>query len=284
MTRLPHGLTAPGRNFALACLGLLAALPVQAQLMVRLSMEHVSFVSREGVKARVSIHNAVDEAFIIDDYDEYVKNNVRFRIWQTGEQPLAPVNQKRLVSEWMVLPGERTGKTVVLDSCYPVTEPGRYFARAEVVWGDHVYTSGQVMFDVVSGITAAKITRTVPGHRDVSRTYRLLYWSRSQREYLFLRIDDGEGKDKVFMGLYALGPVVRFHKPILTVTPAGVVREMHQVARSRFLQNEWQTARGGLTYLGQEQIGDGAISPLIEALQEEQERSEGGATEPEKKK
>lgn len=267
MSRLSNSLSLTG-----ALVFWLAAGSAQAQLAVSIKMAHVSFVTQEPMKASLILRNDLNETFIIDDYDPYTKNEVRFRIWQTGEQPYPMRRQGRLVDQLMVMPGEVARVDVSLGSWYPLAEPGRYFIQAEVVWDGRSYLSPQVMFDVVNGIEMVKVVRPVPGYRDLQRSYRLLYWSREQREQLFLRVDDGEQDAATCVGFLALGQVVRFHKPTLSVQPDGQVVVVHQVGSGQFIQNVWMSDRNGLTHLQQRELNENASSPLIKALQEEARR------------
>ena len=218
----------------LACAALvnLMCLTASADVEVTLKMEHVEYLQYEKMTAFITIFNDEDYDIVIDGTRTNRTDGLRFSINYDMKTPAVKINRLPIIDYLELKPGEKKTMMVDLTMWYSLSKVGSYDVVAQLEYAGRKWTSKRFLVDVVDGIETASLTRSLPGDPNRSRTYSLRYWSREQKEYLFLRAEEKEA-DLVY-GVFLLGGLIRIVKPVLEVDRKGNVTVIHQSGREVF--------------------------------------------------
>jgi hypothetical protein len=125
----------------------------------------------------------------------------------------------------------------------------RYTIKAEVERNGVVYSSPTRAVRVVAGMPLAEKTRSLPGQPGVRLTYTVRYWSRDQKEYAFLSVEDRVNHTNY--GVFELGPLLRINRPKIKVDYKGNVTVMHRATPGCIVRSRFRCSEKGLTFLEQ---------------------------------
>lgn len=241
---------------------LMTAVTSRADLKLSLKIDPSSAIQFETVNAYVSVYNDNDSLFILDVNDS---NNVARAFFMVEKKPDGKVKvmDDRPPVRWIkIMPGEKHDFISDISLLYDLGQKGRYVIKAAIEVGKIRYESNPVIIDVVRGIEIASATRPVPGYPDVDRRYTLRYWTRDKREFLFLCIDEDEGKTS--LGVFQLGTLLRVSKPALNLDRAGNVQVIHQTNRDCFIMSRFESNLDGVFFVDQSYHGaDGKPYPMV---------------------
>jgi hypothetical protein len=216
-----------------AALLLWAAGASAQQIEVSLTLAYTSYVIGEPVVVQLEAVNATRD--LIDAGGPESKDEVLVEFTKGDRHnELSPYNPAPVAGVFQLKPGQTLTRKIELDKWFQLTSEGRYAVRAVVVHDGMRYESTKKSFDVVPGIALRSAVQMFVKRPDAKRLFRLVYWSRSQSERLFLRIeDDPEGK--VWDSL-DLGVLLRLSEPKVDISPDGEVTVVHRATQDAFIR------------------------------------------------
>jgi len=164
-----------------------------------------------------------------------------------------------LVENVLIMPGQTRELKVDLGRYYDVQQFGLYEITASLVAdGVRLFSSPRVV-DVVPGLELSSVVRAVPNHPSRMRRYTLRYWSRNDREMLFLCVVDE--KEGVNYGVHVLGPVVRVVLPEMSFDQLGNVKVKHQSDNGVFAYTTLKSTVDGVVLVRQQIENDDIKAP-----------------------
>lgn len=240
--------------------------PVRADVNLGVTLEHRQVLRHEKVVAFIDLKNANNEPVAIDNYGQYLKNDISLDIYREGRErdKLPKQADRRLVKKMLVMPDEQQRIMVELTDWYDLSRVGRYYVAPKLVWNGRAYTGSAKVLDVVEGIEIRRITRTVPGYQGRLRTFSLRYWAREGGEHLFLRVSE-KGGGLVF-DTVRLGRLIRFFEPQMTVGRRGKVEIIHQSGPLSYLKSTLSSDGAGLVFEDQVTMRSPEGEPVQRAL------------------
>jgi len=219
----------------------------QAQYAVDMVLENTSYLQFEAMEARVTIRNDSDHMLLLGGLRETAV--MEFKIIRNNET-VTRRTRGLLVENVLVMPGQTKDIIIDLGRNYNIQSLGQYSVSATFSMdGSKSQTSPRVV-DVVPGLELDSKLRSVFNKPASVRKYSLKYWSRKDREMLFLCVvDEKEGMN---YGVFMLGPIVRVFPPELSVDVAGNVLIKHQADNGVFAYTTLKSTVDGVALVGQE--------------------------------
>ncbi len=202
-------------------------------MAIRVSLPFIDFVQNENVPITISLTNPGATAFIIDDYPPYDQNSLTLFLNDPKGRLKLPRTKKSPLPECTIKPGETVTFSINVNEIFDLSEEGHYQVAATVNRGTDKASSRILPFVIVSGIEIGKVRRLREGSDNSAFVYTLLYWARSEKEYLFLRITEAPS-DRIY-GFATLGTIVRIAQPKIEFEP-GTVVITHQTSRDNFVR------------------------------------------------
>ena len=257
--------------FALFAAATTAAVAADAVigLNVMAKLANIEYVYAEAIPLTVTIQNPGNKAFIIDDYPPYDANTFTIALRTHEGRILFPRKGQSPAPECTIKPGESTTFTVNLVQTFGPLPEGHYLLSAIVNRGKSAFSSQIVPLTVVNGIEIGSAMRPKPGRDDIALKYTLLYWARSEKEYLFLRIVE-KPTDAVY-GFAQLGSIVRIAQPRIDFGEGGLATVTYQTSRDRFMRATFDASGPGLKHVG--------TQPMISAVAVEEAKATERAME-----
>ncbi len=223
-----------------------------------------AYVVGEPVVVRIKIENLGTQPLVIDDHEAFRRNRIFFEINLDPLVMLAPRREGRILEEMDLERDESFTGMIDLSAWYPLLREGRYYVNLVLLHNDLRYASERRMFDVVPGIELASAAAPLPGRPPSERDFRLVYWSRGEREIAFLRASDRPGG--VVWTTLELGPIVRFAAPRLTVNADGSLTVIHQATRDAIVTSQIRSDAKGPALVDRKQTIDTTTTPLMRAM------------------
>lgn len=253
-------------------------------LNVMAKLDNVEYVFAESIPLIVTIQNPGSKAYIIDDYPPYDANAFMVAMRTQDGRVILPRKGQSPAIECTLKPGESTTFTVDLVQIFGPLPEGHYLLSAIAKRGQSDFSSQIVPLTIVNGIEIGSAMRPKPGYDNIALQYTLLYWARSGKEYLFLRIVE-KPSDAIY-GFAKLGSVVRLAQPRIDFGEGGLSTVTYQTARDRFMRVTFDASGPTLRLVeSQPMISAVAIAEAqateraMEAVQrriQEQEKAESG--------
>ncbi len=222
----------------------------QANLVVRLQLEHVTLHRMEPVVAFVSVSNQSGRVVVVDPSASADSAQLKFRVRLVGvggdglRQPkLSPT------ALGVIEPGETRRFMVRLSDEHDFTTIGGYLVQAEVHLRGLRFESHPQHMDVVTGLPLTSASRMSPFREGTMINYRLNYLARGQSEHLFLSVD--ESPAGINYGVFHLGRLVRVFNPVLEVTSDGNVTVVHQSGPGQYTRSLLTLSARGMRLLDQ---------------------------------
>ena len=129
----------------------------------------------------------------------------------------------------------------------------RYLARAVLVHDGARFESSLVSFDVVPGMRVGGAMQMFSNRPGLKRVFEIAYWTRGQREHLFLKAHDEHGK---MWRTTDLGVLLRITDPKISVMPNGEVVVLHRATQDQFLRTVFWSLPDELVLRTQEPMVD----------------------------
>jgi hypothetical protein len=200
----------------------------RAQVEIRWGMEHTRTVLMEPIIATVQIANYTGEPL-----DLSPGGNARLG-FDVEDRPtsMVPTTGQPLIRDTVVIPsGESRELVVNLLSTYRILYGQSYMLTPFLEFDGMRFFGKRLSLEVQPGLELLKREyglRSADNARSVS--FRLIH--RDRTDHLFFRVDNPV--NGYCLGVYDLGPVIRFFTPSLQVDPKGVFHMLHQTAPDRF--------------------------------------------------
>ncbi len=239
---------------------------VDAQMRIGLKMEHETVLQYETIRAFVTIYNDSKKTLVIDK--EYGDLRLVPFLLDSNNEPESIINKNPICHELRVKAGQKEVILVDISKWYDFSRMGRYSLEIQGLWKDVKFTSNIVSINVVGGFEVSSVDKNLSGYTDKVRHYGLRYWNRGTSEHLFLRVD--EPANRMNYGVYDLGKVIRFFKPILKIDADDNVKVIHQVGKDCYKKTVFSSTPIGVTFVDQSyHLESGAPYPYVKNLEVE---------------
>lgn len=232
--------------FAAATAAVAADAVIGLNVMAKLA--NVEYVYAEAIPLTVTIQNPGNKAFIIDDYPPYDANSFTIALRTLEGRILFPRPDQAPAPECTLKPGGSVTFDVNLVQVFGPLPEGHYLLSAIVNRGNTAFSSQIVPLTVVNGIEIGSATQPKPGRDDVALVYTLLYWARSEKEFLFLRIVE-KPSDAIY-GFAQLGNIVRIAQPRIDFGEGGLATVTYQTSRDHFMRATFDASGPELKHVG----------------------------------
>lgn len=220
---------------------------VSAVLSVQAKLSELEYVRGEDILLTVQIQNTGTAVFVVDDYGEYLKNKVSLVIREAESQRLlSPIHSESalapVATELTVPPGDMREVTVNLSQLYDLSKHGRYQVTVLLERGAETAVSRILSFSIVEGIEIISARNAFSSDEAHSYTFTLLYWERSKRQDLFLRISDPARRNRI-AAFVSLGPLVRVSDPTMTFQGTSSMTIVQQTGRDHYARTVLDISR-----------------------------------------
>lgn len=239
---------------------------LDAQVRIGLRMENETVLQYETIRAFITVYNDSQQTLVIDkDYGDF--RLVPF-LTNSSNEPESLINKKPICSELRVKAGQKEVILVDINKWYDFSHMGRYSLEIQGLWKGVKFISNIVSIDVVGGFELTSVDKNLSGYTDKIRHYSLRYWTRRKSEHLFLRVD--EPANRMHYGVYDLGRVIRFFKPILKVDADDNVKIIHQIGKDCYKKTVFASTPLGVTFVDQSyHLENGAPYPYMKTINNE---------------
>ena len=239
---------------------------VEAQIRIGLKMENETVLQYENVRAFITVYNDTKQTLVIDK--EYGDFKLVPFLLNSDNEPESLINNKPICSELRVKAGKKEVIMVDVGKWYHFSRMGRYDFEIHGVWKGVKFKSNTVSINVVGGFELASVDKNLSGYTDKIRHYGLRYWKRDNAEHLFLRID--EPANRMNYGVYDLGKIIRFFKPILKVDADDNIKIIHQTGMDCYKKTIFKSTPTRVTFIDQSyHLESGAPYPHIKKVKAE---------------
>ncbi|MEI6972993.1 MAG: hypothetical protein WCL44_15930 [bacterium] len=237
-----------GSRVLLVAAAILAApLVLHAQYAMDMKLDNTSYLQFESMEARVVVRNDTDRMLLVGGLRETA--SIDFII-NRGNEPVRRRSAGLIVENTLIMPGQTREVVVDLGRHYNIQTIGQYEITATFTADRGTYKSAPTIVDVVPGLELTNVRRSVPNHPSMIRKYSLRYWSRQNREMLFLCVTDE--KEGINYGVFMLGPIVRVIPPEISVDSSGEVRVRHQADNGVFAHTALKSTAEGVALVRQQ--------------------------------
>lgn len=243
-------------------------------LSVQASLPFVDFVNGENVPLTVSLTNPGATTLIIDDYPPHNKNGFRLFLRNPKGRIVLPITKKPPLPECTLRPGETYTFTININAFYDISEDGRYQVAVSANRGDAEAHSRVLPFSMLRGIEIGTVNRIKEGSDNSALKYTLLYWARSEREYLFLKIT--ELPSERLHGFVNLGSIVRVAEPRIEFEPNNIIVVTHQTSRDNFTRTRLDVSQRPIKILDSRSLKSAVAlqeKAIIQRVQQQAERA-----------
>ncbi len=236
---------------------------VNAQIGINVKAAHKILLQHEAAKVFITIYNDTKETLIINK--EY--GNFTLTPYMVGEnmEPLSIINTNPICSDLLVRAGQKEQIIVDISKWYNMLKVQNYKLTIYGSWQDSKFKSNPVDMSVVNGFVMKSVDKTLSGTSKKMLHYELRYWSREGSEHVFLRVD--EPAASLNYGVFDLGRIIRFFKPILQVDLDGNIKIVHQVGPDCYKKSIFKVSEDGVVFVDQSyHLENGAPYPFLKKL------------------
>ena len=247
-----------GLGFAAVCVAASEAFAVAAptEIAVKLIPDRREYIVGERLRAVVDIANSSADS--IDVGKPGSADLFRLELFRASDMASRDrVGNKPFVAPFLLHSSEGQKLETFLGDHFVLTEPMRYLARAVLVHDGARFESSLVSFDVVPGMRVGGAMQMFSNKPGLKRVFELVYWSRGQREHLFLKAKDEGGRT---WRTTDLGVLLRITDPKISVMPNGEVVVLHRATQDQFLRSVFWSLPDVLDFRSQEPMVDPDIA------------------------
>jgi len=249
----------PARTCGAALLPVLTLLAVQAfavaaptEIAVKLIPDRREYIVGERIRAVVDIANSSADS--IDVGKPGSADIFRLELFRASDMASRDrVGSKPFVAPFLLHSSEGQKLETFLGDHFALSEPMRYLARAVLVHDGARFESSLVSFDIVPGMRVGGAMQMFSNKPGLKRMFELVYWSRGQREHLFLKAKDEGGR---IWRTTDLGVLLRITDPKISVMPDGEVVVLHRATQDQFLRSVFWSLPEVLDFRSQEPMVD----------------------------
>ena len=228
------------------------AAPPQSEISVKLVPERREYVVGERIRAIVDIANSSADS--IDVGKPGSADIFRIEVFRAKDMASRErIGKKPLVAPFLLHSSEGQKLETFIGDHFALHDTVRYLARAVLIHGGVRYESSLVSFDVVPGMAVGRAMQMFSNRPGLKRTFEIAYWMRGQREHLFLKASDGDGRR---WRTTDLGAILRITEPKISVMPNGEVIVLHRATQNQFMRSVFWSLPDVLDFRRQEPMVD----------------------------
>ena len=232
------------------------AVAAPTEIAVKLIPDRREYVVGERLRAVVDVANSSADS--IDVGQPGSADIFRLEVFRASDMASRDrVGRKPFVAPFLLHSSEGQKLETFLGDHFVLTEPMRYLARAVLVHDGARFESSLVSFDVVPGMRVGGAMQMFSNKPGLKRVFELVYWSRGQREHLFLKAKDEDGR---IWRTTDLGVLLRITDPKISVMPNGEVVVLHRATQDQFLRSVFWSLPEVLDFRSQEPMVDPDIA------------------------
>ena len=232
------------------------AVAAPTEIAVKLIPDRREYIVGERLRAVVDIANSSADS--IDVGKPGSADIFRLELFRASDMASRDrVGNKPFVAPFLLHSSEGQKLETFLGDHFVLTEPMRYLARAVLVHDGARFESSLVSFDVVPGMRVGGAMQMFSNKPGLKRVFELVYWSRGQREHLFLKAKDEDGR---IWRTTDLGVLLRITDPKISVMPNGEVVVLHRATQDQFLRSVFWSLPEVLDFRSQEPMVDPDIA------------------------
>jgi hypothetical protein len=245
------------RTIAAALLSMLAGLTAEgaadpAEIAVKLVPTHREYIVGERIRAVVDVANSSSDS--IDVGKAGSADRFRIELFRASDMASRPrIGEKPFVAPFLLHSSEGQKLETFLGDHYTLNEPMRYLARAVLVHSGARFESSLASFDVVPGMRVGGAMQMFSNRPGLKRIFEIVYWNRGQREHIFLKARDENGR---IWRTTDLGVILRVSEPKVSVMPDGQVIVLHRATQDQFMRSVFWSLPDALEFRGQEPMTD----------------------------
>ena len=232
------------------------AVAAPTEIAVKLIPDRREYIVGERLRAVVDIANSSADS--IDVGKPGSADIFRLELFRASDMASRDrVGSKPFVAPFLLHSSEGQKLETFLGDHFVLTEPMRYLARAVLVHDGARFESSLVSFDVVPGMRIGGAMQMFSNKPGLKRVFELVYWSRGQREHLFLKAKDEGGR---IWRTTDLGVLLRITEPKISVMPDGEVVVLHRATQDQFLRSVFWSLPEVIDFRSQEPMVDPDIA------------------------
>ena len=245
---------------------LLLALPFMAvnvfavanptEISVKLVPDRREYIVGERLRAVVDIANSSADS--IDVGKPGSADKFRIEVFRASDMAARDrVGKKSFVAPFLLHSSEGQKLETFIGDHFALNEPMRYLARAVLVHDGARFESSLVSFDIVPGMKVGGAMQMFSNEPGLKRIFELVYWTRGQREHIFLKAKDEAGR---IWRTTDLGVLLRITEPKISVMPNGEVVVLHRATQDQFMRSVFWSLPDALDFRKQEPMVDPDIA------------------------
>lgn len=213
--------------------------PLNAQLVVDLSIKRTLYIAYEPLLATVRISNLSGSKVLLADVEG--KKWFGFSIETLEGRPIPPRDPDYEIEPIQIGSGESIVRTVNLTQLYPLSDFGSYRVRASVYAAElgGYFASPPLTVEITEGRLVWQQTVGVPGQAAAEgsgRTVSLLSHRLSERTDLYLRIEDKNSG--IVYCTHRLGDFLSYGKPEVMLDTTNTVHVLQNAAPRLFIYSK----------------------------------------------
>ncbi len=227
-----------------------AAAPTE--ISVKLVPDRREYIVGERIRAVVDVANSSADS--IDVGKPGSADIFRLELYRASDMASRDrIGKKPFVAPFLLHSSEGQKLETFIGNHFDLKEPMRYLARAVLVHDGARFESSLVSFDVVPGMRVGGAMQMFSNRPGLKRVFEIAYWTRGQREHLFLKAHDEHGK---MWRTTDLGVLLRITDPKISVMPNGEVVVLHRATQDQFLRTVFWSLPDELVLRTQEPMVD----------------------------
>ena len=209
----------------------LVALEAAAQVDLQWALVHNRTVRMEPIQAMIRIANDSGRDLV---FGPGGNAQLAFDVEDQPTATLPPAGPGLLAGPLVVAAGDRREVTVNLLDGYSVIKAQSYMLTPVVVFGGVRFTGPRLSLEVQPGLELLQRNAGLPG-TESARTASLRLIHRDKSDRLFFSLENpATGYN---LGVYELGPVIRYFSPGLEIDASGGFHVLHQTAPERYVHS-----------------------------------------------
>lgn len=228
------------------------AVAAPTEIAVKLVPDRREYIVGERIRAVVDIANSSADS--IDVGKPGSADIFRIEVFRASDMASRQrIGKRPLVAPFLLHSSEGQKLETFIGDHFQMNEPMRYLARAVLVHDGARFESSLVSFDVVPGMHTGGAVQMFSNKAGLKRVFELVYWTRGQREHLFLKAHDEGGR---IWRTTDLGVLLRITDPKISVMKNGEVVVLHRATQDQFFRSVFWSLPGDLVFRAQEPMVD----------------------------
>ena len=227
-----------------------------SEISVKLVPDRREYIVGERISAVVDVANSSADS--IDVGKPGSADIFRLEVFRASDMASRDrIGSKPIVKPFLLHSSEGQKLAMFIGDHFALNDPMRYLARAVLVHDGARFESSLVSFDIVPGMRVGGAMQMFSNKPGLKRVFELVYWTRGQREHLFLKAKDEGGR---VWRTTDLGVLLRITEPKISVMPNGEVVVLHRATQDQFMRSVFWSLPDALDFRKQEPMVDPDIA------------------------